>query len=293
MGILPGIAMDDIDDAELLRRWNDADDAAGDRLIGRRLREADQRLLTRSARADDAAVRRFAERHLADLDQTVVARILADGRLQRALAAHDADLALLARWADGNRGAADALFERYYPVLDRFVLSKCSNPSDAADIVQSTFKDLTRQHRSIQNFRAFMFKVAVNKVKAWYCRQYSGKDVDTGASGISSLAESSGQALEARAEDRRNRKLLLVALQSLPLDDQMLLELYAWEDFTAADVGAMLGIPLHTVKYRLRTAKAAIKAFVERHGDRVGHDVETHELVAFLDDLHARAPDQD
>jgi len=289
--------MDELDDAELLRRWHGgdeaaADEAAADALLGRRLRDADvdQKLLTRCVRGEPTALTRLVERYLKDLDPGLCARLCDDGRLQRALAARDGDLPLLARWVAGNRGSADTLFERYYPMLDRFVTSKVGNPDEARDIVQETFKDLTRQHRTIQSFRPFMFKVAANKVKAWFCERYNGK-VDTGVSGISNLPMSSGNDLEAIAADRTQRKLLLLALRKLPLDHQMLLELYTWEDLTAPEVADILGIPLHTVKYILRRAKESMRAFIAEHGERAARDVATTELVQFLDALHARSGD--
>jgi RNA polymerase sigma factor (sigma-70 family) len=56
--------------------------------------------------------------------------------------------------------------------------------------------------------------------------------------------------------DHRERvQLLYAALQGLPLDFQISLELFYWEELTAAEIGVVLGVPEGTVRSRLRRAR--------------------------------------
>jgi DNA-directed RNA polymerase specialized sigma24 family protein len=51
----------------------------------------------------------------------------------------------------------------------------------------------------------------------------------------------------------------LLALRRIPLDSQVALELHYWESMTAAEIGEVLGMPLGTVKTRLRRAKQLLE----------------------------------
>ena len=63
------------------------------------------------------------------------------------------------------------------------------------------------------------------------------------------------QVLAARQEQR----LLLLALRRLPVDHQVALELHYWEGLTAAEIGAVLDLPLGTAKTRIRRGRALLE----------------------------------
>ena len=52
---------------------------------------------------------------------------------------------------------------------------------------------------------------------------------------------------------------LLLGLRRIPLESQMLLELYYWEDFTAREIAEVVQIPEGTVRTRLRRAKQLLE----------------------------------
>ncbi len=54
---------------------------------------------------------------------------------------------------------------------------------------------------------------------------------------------------------KHEHRLLLRALRSMPLHDQIALELYSWEQLTGAEVGQVLGVPENTARTRLRRAR--------------------------------------
>jgi RNA polymerase sigma-70 factor (ECF subfamily) len=60
------------------------------------------------------------------------------------------------------------------------------------------------------------------------------------------------------------RRLLQQALQQIPLDQQIALELTYFEELSAVEVAEALGIPENTVYSRLRRAKAHLRAALER-----------------------------
>lgn len=274
-------------DDELLRGLCEGNLGSGDELWVRRVdANVDQRLLTSCAGGDGKAIERFAGRYLVGLDAGLVRQARDRKTLVALCERQSEDLPLLARYAAGNKTAGEALFKRYYPVLDRFVASKVRSSDEAADIVQETFRDLARQHKQIQSFRPFMFRVAVNKIGAWYKKQYKKQRdgvVDTGISGISDLPEAKG--IETREEERIEQKLLVMALQGLPLNEQMVLELYTWEDFTADEVAEIFGFQLHNVRHMLRRAKEKMREFIGKHGHQGALLAPSGELARFVAEL--------
>jgi len=67
---------------------------------------------------------------------------------------------------------------------------------------------------------------------------------------------------------RREHQLLLTALRAIPLDLQVALELYYWEQLDGAELAEVLGIPEGTARSRLRRAREAIaEKIAELEGD--------------------------
>jgi RNA polymerase sigma-70 factor (ECF subfamily) len=58
---------------------------------------------------------------------------------------------------------------------------------------------------------------------------------------------------------RDEQTLTLQALRRIPLDHQIVLELYYWEDMTAADLAEVLDLPEGTVRGRIRRAKKLLE----------------------------------
>ncbi len=279
-----------VSDDELLRGLCAGDLPAGDELWRRRVDVwIEQRLVASCARADPRALERFAAAYLGGLDPALRREALAAGAIASLCARHSEDVALLTRFAAGNESAGQELFARYYPVLDRFVASKVPDLEVAADLIQETFKDLVKQRAQIESFRPFMFRVAVNKIGAWYSRRY-GRPAPEGTSGLSDLPELRGVVSQDR--DKQQHKLLLLALQQLSLLEQLVIELYTWEEFTAEEVGQILGLPLHKIRHTLRNAKQKMAEFVARGGADAARRAATDELDAFFARLRARADER-
>ena len=122
--------------------------------------------------------------------------------------------------------------------------------------------------RGISRFRNFLLGVAHNVLRSYYRkRQRKGADkIDFGVSSVLDLGPSPSSVAAARSE----QALLLRALQSIPLDHQILLELFYWETKTASEIAEILAAPEGTVRTRLRRARQLLAEAVETQAAEPG-----------------------
>jgi RNA polymerase sigma-70 factor (ECF subfamily) len=158
----------------------------------------------------------------------------------------------LARWRDGDAEAADALFERHFDGLYRFFRNKA--PASADDLVQRTllacFEGRDR-FRGDCSFRTYLFAVARNQLLGHIQRERSGARVEPERDSVADSAPSPSSVLQHRHE----QEVVLHALRRIPIDHQILLELFYWEQQSGAELAVILGVPEGTIRTRLRRAR--------------------------------------
>lgn len=172
------------------------------------------------------------------------------------------DAQLVARWRRGDASAGEALFERYYDGVARFFYNKVGEHS--ADLIQKTFlacvEGLSRM-REDARFRNYLFGIAHNLLRKFYRQKArSGHALNFEEISVQDLSPSPSSVLAVNQEQR----LLLEALRRTPLDYQVVLELFYWEELSVADIASILAIPLGTAKTRLRRGRQLVeKALAE------------------------------
>jgi len=169
------------------------------------------------------------------------------------------DEELLQAWRDGERAAGNLLLRRHFPAIFRFFASKVDCPEDLA---QRTFQACVESRDRIEGrVRPYLYGVARNQLLMFfrangrYQKRFSPQEHSVAAS----LASPSQ--LVADHEDQR---LLLLALRELPLDLQITIELFYWEDLSVAEVAAITGVPAGTAKSRLHRARTNLKQALEQ-----------------------------
>ena len=169
---------------------------------------------------------------------------------------------LLERWRAGDMASGEALFEKYYPMVERFFLNKVT--TGIQDLVQETFIRCVESRERIRDddrFRSFLFAVAYNVLSAHLRERYrSGGAIDCSEVSVCDLAPGPGT-LVAR---RREHQLLIEALRHIPIDDQVLLELHYWEQLTTHQIAEALSIPVGTVRGRLQRARTRLEEAMAR-----------------------------
>lgn len=171
------------------------------------------------------------------------------------------DPELLQSWRDGDAKAGSELFDRHFDVLYRFLANKVGDAAD--DLVQQTFTACIRggvAYRGESSFRAYLFAIARHELYRFLERRgREGPPCDVAELSLHDLGTSPSAAI-ARKEDER---VLLEALHRLPLEQQLVVELYYIEGMRGRDLVAALGIPPGTVRSRLRLALDRLRREVD------------------------------
>jgi RNA polymerase sigma-70 factor (ECF subfamily) len=167
------------------------------------------------------------------------------------------DLELLEAWRAGDDQAGSQLFERRGVEILRFFNNKV--PQDAEDLVQQTFmacvesRDRFRQDSS---FRGYLYGIA-RRVLLMHLRTRSRARRDFDPAVMSVLDSGMGPVRAATRGDEQ--QVLAEAMAALPVDFQICLELYYWENLEVREIAAALDAPEGTIKSRLSRARTRLE----------------------------------
>jgi RNA polymerase sigma factor (sigma-70 family) len=166
------------------------------------------------------------------------------------------DEVLLAAWQAGDSAAGNQLVARYFDSICRFFRAKLGD--DVEDLIQRTFLDCMESKERITagGFRAYIYGIARNRLFDHLRHNLRHKsDVDVGDISMADLGTSPSQHLT-RTE---RQALLLRAMQTLTVDQQIALELAYWEGLGGPEIAKVLGIAENTVRSRLARAREALR----------------------------------
>lgn len=164
------------------------------------------------------------------------------------------DAELLAAWRQGDQGAGERLFDRYADAVARFFENKVRR--EAEDLVQATFLGMLEGRDRIRaegSFRGYLFGVAHNVLRA-HLRELARRDVDASIDSMAALAPGPTSVVGMRQE----HQLMLEGLRHLAIEDQILLELFYWEQLPSHEIAETVGVPPSTVRRRLQEARVRL-----------------------------------
>jgi RNA polymerase sigma-70 factor (ECF subfamily) len=181
----------------------------------------------------------------------------------------DSDADRLDAWRGGDERAGRELFDRHFASLFRFFRNKI--PDAAEDLVQQTLLACVRgrdRFRGAASFRTYLFTIARNRLYT-HIRDRGRREqvfspstasvADLALEGaVSGAAAMPSQIIAASQEQR----LLLSALRRLPLEMQVALELFYWEDLTVREIAEVVEAPEGTVKRRLQRARERLEVLI-------------------------------
>lgn len=167
------------------------------------------------------------------------------------------DTDLLIAWRGGDGGAGQELFARHFDSIYRFFSHKISD--DVSDLVQRTFLSCVESRDAIRDegsVRAYLFAIARNQLYQHFRERRKNQRLDFSVSSLQDLGESPSAAVARRGD----HALLVQALQQIPLELQLVIELHYWEGLSGAEVAMALEVPEGTVRSRLRRALEQVRA---------------------------------
>lgn len=188
------------------------------------------------------------------------------------------DVVLMERFRDGDRSALEALVDRHHASLVRYFHRQSRSRETAEDLAQETWLRILRakNYRPTARFQTYLFAIARN---LWIDRYRSRKaapptvsaDREVGPEGegarLSSLLPSSEPEPSERASVHEEAGRIREAVAALPEGLRDVFELGEVQGLRYADVGAILDIPVGTVKSRMHAAVHRLRRVLRAPGE--------------------------
>jgi RNA polymerase sigma-70 factor (ECF subfamily) len=174
------------------------------------------------------------------------------------------DRELLLAWRGGDRRAGSELFQRHFAAVRRFFYNKACTESEVEELIQRTFTacvEAAERFRGDASFKTWLLAIARNVLRESI--RETLRDAVDAIDADELCSEQRGPGLATGLELQREQGLLLAALRKLPLESQLVLELFYWEELSAAELGVVLGVPEGTVRTRLRKAKLELEGRID------------------------------
>lgn len=167
---------------------------------------------------------------------------------------------LLTRIAAGDRDAFDVFYRRFVRPVFSLALRRLGDRGRAEDATQETFAAVWRSARSYKPERGpgapWLYAVArnaiVDRTRSRSETPMEPPDQPTGEPGPAERAEQSWLSFRVHS-----------AVESLPEQEKVLLELAYWGGLSQSEIAEFLNIPLGTVKTRTRSALGRLAGRLE------------------------------
>jgi RNA polymerase sigma factor (sigma-70 family) len=164
---------------------------------------------------------------------------------------------LLVAWRGGDGDAGRRLVERHLEAVHRFFANKVQHGTE--DLVQRTFLACVESVDAFagrSSFRSYLFAIARHVLFGHWRDARRGFDPLTVSAAV--LLDDAHSPAD-RVAEREDRRLLLRALRTLPLELQTLLELAYWEGLGDRELAEIVEVPEGTIKSRLRKARQLLE----------------------------------
>lgn len=165
-----------------------------------------------------------------------------------------------------DRAAFTALFDHFAPRLNGFLLRQGCDAALAEEVVQDTLATLWR--------KAELFDPGKSSVSTWLYRIARNRRIDLARRDRSDRIDPEDPILHPAPEispDRvmdaqKREEALRLALESLPDEQLRLVRLAFFDGLSHAQVAERTGLPLGTVKSRIRLAFTRLRRVLEADG---------------------------
>ena len=191
--------------------------------------------------------------------------LVSDDSLSQPAGNPDGDRDIVAAVARGSGDAVAALYDRYGATVYGLALRVLGQPDLAEEVVQDVFAQVWREaarydarRSTVAGWIVMLTRTrAIDRLRARQARPDLAAAVDPVDVAPIPSADRSPETSTLAAEDTR---LVRGALARLPDQFRSLIELAYYEGLTHSEIAARTGIPLGTVKTRLRIAMGTLRS---------------------------------
>jgi RNA polymerase sigma-70 factor (ECF subfamily) len=187
------------------------------------------------------------------------------------------DAVLVQQWRKGDAAAIEKLVCKYQGRIYNLILKICSNPDDAAELMQDTFVKVLENIDKFESRSAFytwVFRIAVNLTLNYRKRKatvgFTSLDAETASDneqarqGLAAILSDDKSPDPAQvAENKELCDLLQKGIGKLDDEHRTIIVLRDIEGMDYEQIAEVLGTELGTVKSRLSRARAALRQILE------------------------------
>jgi RNA polymerase sigma-70 factor (ECF subfamily) len=171
------------------------------------------------------------------------------------------DTVLIGRTLNGDHEAFEILVQRHGPMVFNFLLRFLPDPDDAADLAQEVFlqawRQLVRFDPQKGRFRNWLLRIASNAaVNRLRSRRRAVERERTAVT----LQDDGGFPPVVRLEEEESLEQLRDAVRTLPDGERQVVLLACYHELPYREVAAVLDVPVGTVKSRMHSAVARLRA---------------------------------
>lgn len=175
------------------------------------------------------------------------------------------DETLIKQALKGKKSAWVTLVKRYEKNLYNYTLRMVSNREDALDLMQDIFVAVFRNlstFRGDSPFKGWLFRIAHYRCIEFYRKKKPMQSLDD----VPEREEDAEHACpEHHMHQGQQAADLAQAMQTLPFNQKIVVELKFFQHCTFEDIAMQLGISINTSKSRLYSALDKLKDQLEEH----------------------------
>ena len=180
-------------------------------------------------------------------------------------ASSDEDLMLA--YAAGDAAAFDALYAHHKGGVYRYLLRQCLQPGVADELFQDVWTNVIRARETYEpaaKFTTWLYRIAHNRMidhfRASGHLTLVSTDDEAHQEAVISLPAARTAQPEPRAENRELGERLRAAIGALPPPQREAFLLQQEAEMSLAEIAALTGVGVETVKSRLRYALTKLRA---------------------------------
>lgn len=199
------------------------------------------------------------------------------------------DMTLLQQWRAGDRRAGDVLIRRHYAYAYSIARRRLGQDDAAAEATQHAMLVVVQNHDVIEtSFRAYLSKAVYYSVLS-QTKQHRHEPLD--GDGPAPVPQPGASSVLVERETRREeQKLLVKALRSLDLDDQLLFYYDFMNETSRGELAEVLGIEREKIYAHVHRAKQRLRKRLDGFHDSHVKQSTIGDLDGWLESLHGSAP---